>query len=502
MAQAAVGSADGTEAPLLPSSAAETPPPAPRRNWFAFACATLASVTTMLNGYNLTLMSGAELFMREDVGLTDAQVEVLSGSMNFFMLASILAAGGVADYLGRRRTLVLANAFLMAGALAMSLSHSFAALMAARFVTSVGAGFARVVGPVYNAEISPASTRGVLSSMLDMFINVGILLSYVSNYAFSGLPVHLGWRVMFGIGVIPPVFIVAGVLFVMPESPRWLVMQGRHGDARAVLLRTSDAPADADLRLGEMKRADADAEPPHAAARHGGGGAGGGVWKQLLVRPSTSVRRILTCVLGLQFFVMASGVDAILLYSPLVFKAVGMVSNSTDLGATVAIGAVKTCFILLGMLFTDRLGRRPLLLASTAGVAVTTAALAVTLYIGTSTTSSSSSSSTATAAACLALVLAVVATFSVGYGTVAPAYTAEVLPMRLRAQGSSLAMAVNKLTAALVSMTFISLADVITMPGCFFLYAAVTAAAFVFVYTRLPETKGRSLEDMEVLFHK
>ena len=113
-------------------------------------------------------MSGAELFMREDVGLTDAQVEVLSGSMNFFMLASILAAGGVADYLGRRRTLVLANVFLMAGALAMSLSHSFAALMAARFVTSVGAGFARVVGPVYNAEISPASTRGVLSSMLDV----------------------------------------------------------------------------------------------------------------------------------------------------------------------------------------------------------------------------------------------------------------------------------------------------------------------------------------------
>ncbi|XP_066336002.1 polyol transporter 5-like [Miscanthus floridulus] len=495
MAQA-VSSADATEAPLLLSS---PPPPAgtPRRNWFAFICATLASVTTMLHGYNLTLMSGAELFMREDVGLTDGEVEVLSGSMNVFMLASILAAGWVADQLGRRRTLVLANAFLMAGALAMSLGTSFGALMAARFVTSVGSGFARVVAPVYNAEISPASTRGVLSSMLDMFINVGILLSYVSNYAFSGLPVHLGWRVMFGVGVIPPVFIAAGVLLIMPESPRWLVIRGRHSDARAVLLRTSDAPADADLRLGEIKRALADAEPPPpAAARHGGGGAG--VWKQLLVRPSTSVRRILTCVLGLQFFVMASGVDAILLYSPLVFKAVGMTSKSAVLGATVAIGAVKTCFILVGMLFTDRLGRRPLLLASTAGVAVTAAALAMTLYVGTNTTSPSP----ATAAACLASALAVVATYSIGYGSVVSAYSAEALPLRLRAQASSLAMAVNKLTGAVVSMTFISLADGITMPGCFFLYAAVTAAAFVFVYTRLPETKGRSLEDMEVLFDK
>ena len=140
-----------------------------------------------------------------------------------------------------------------------------------------------------------------------------------------------------------------------------------------------------------------------------------------------------------------------------------------------------------------------LLLASTAGVATTATALAVTLYVGTSTTSSSSP---ATAAACLASVLAVVATYSIGYGSVVSAYSAEVLPLRLRAQGSSLAMAVNRLTCGVVSMTFISLADGITMPGCFFLYAAVTAAAFVFVYTRLPETKGRSLEDMEVLFDK
>jgi len=119
---------------------------------------------------DLTLMSGAELFMREDVGLTDGEVEVLAGSMNVFMLASILAAGWVADHLGRRRTLVLANAFFVAGALAMSLGTSFAALMAARFVTSVGSGLARVVAPVYNAEISPPSTRGALSSILDVRI--------------------------------------------------------------------------------------------------------------------------------------------------------------------------------------------------------------------------------------------------------------------------------------------------------------------------------------------
>jgi sugar porter (SP) family MFS transporter len=439
---------------------------------------------------DLTLMSGAQLFMREDVGLTDEQVEVLAGSMNVFMLASILGGGWFADRLGRRRTLALANAFLMAGALAMSLGGSFPALMAARFVTSVGAGFARVVAPVYNAEIAPPSSRGALSSLLDVFINTGVLLSYVSNYAFSGLPVRLGWRVMYAFGAVPPVFIAAGVFLIMPESPRWLAMRGRHADARAVLVRTSDTPDEADLRLAEIKQTVAHHRPPllEAAA-----GSRGGVWKELLFRPSASVRRILTCVIGLQFFVQASGIDAILLYGPLIFKAAGMSSNGSVLGATVAIGVVKTCFIVVGMLFTDRLGRRPLLLTSTAGVAVTTASLAVTLRVG---------GAAPAPAACIASVLAVVAAYSVGYGSVVSTYSAEILPLRLRAQGASLGVAVNRLTCGLVGMTFISLADGITMPGCFFLYAGVTAAAFVFVYARVPETRGRSLEDMEVLFDK
>ncbi|CAL4979274.1 unnamed protein product [Urochloa decumbens] len=495
--QAGGSAADGTEAPLLSTSAAPgTTMPAgggtaPRRNRFAFVCATLASMTTMLHSYNLTLMSGAQLFIREDVGLSDAQVEVLTGSMNVFMLVSILAAGWVADRLGRRCVLVIATSFLMVGALAMSLGGSYATLMAARFVTGIGAGFARVVAPVYNTEISPPSTRGVLSSLLNIFINLGVLLSYVSNYAFSGLPVHLGWRVMYGVGVVPPVFIAAGIL-LMPESPRWLAMRGRHGDARAVLVRISDTSTEADLRLSEIKHAVAQQPEQHALA--GSTHGGGSVWKELLLRPSASLRRILLCVLALQFFVPASGVEAILLYSPLVFKAAGMTSTAAALGVTVAIGAVKMCFILLGVLLTDRLGRRPLLLASTAGVAATTAALALTLAVG--------GASAAAQAVCVAAVLAVVAAYSVGYALVVNTYSAEILPLRLRAQGLGVGVAVNRLASGLVTMTFISVADAITMPGCFFMYAAVTAVAFVFVHARLPETKGRSLEDMDVLFNK
>ncbi|KAF8684849.1 hypothetical protein HU200_044129 [Digitaria exilis] len=460
---------DIATAPLLPSSSP------PRRNMFAFLCAALASMTTILLGYNLALMSGAELFIREDLGLTGVQVELLTGSMNLFMLVSILAAGSIADRLGRRCTLVLANAFLMAGALAMALGASFATLMAARFVTSVGAGFSRVVAPVYNAEISPPSTRGVLSSLLDMFVNVGILLSYVSNYAFAGMPMHLGWRVMFAVGAVPPVFLAAGVL-AMPESPRWLAMRGRHDDAHAVLMRTSDTPAEADLRFREIK-------------------ASGGVWKEMLASPSASVRRIFVCVLGLQFFQQASGIDAIILYTPLVLQKAGISSNTnTVLAATVGVGVVKTCSILVATLLSDRLGRRPLLLASSGGCAVSLASVALALCVA--------GGSRATAVACFVSVLAFVAAFSIGLGPVVATYTSEIMPLRLRAQGTSLGTAVNRVACAVVALTFISLADWITMPGCFFLYAGVAATTCVFVYTQLPETSGRSLEDMDVLFSK
>ncbi|XBI40450.1 hypothetical protein VPH35_125038 [Triticum aestivum] len=314
-----------------------------------------------------------------------------------------------------------------------------------------------------------------------IFINVGILLGYTSNYALADLPAHLAWRIMYAIGVLPPVLLAVGVL-AMPESPRWLAMRGRHAEARAVLWRTSDTAEEADVRLEDIKRT---FDAPQAA---------GSVWQELIVRPSATVRRILICVVGLHFFQEASGIDAVVLYSPLVFNKAGMSATSSILGATVAVGVVKTCFIFVAMLLVDRVGRRPLLLASAGGVAVSFTALALTLCVR--------ETSSASAAASVASVMAFVAAFSVGFGPLASTYAAEIMPLRLRAQGAGLGMAVNRLTCGAVSMSFISLAGWITMPGCFFLYAGVAATACVFVHLRLPETRGRSLEDMEALFAK
>jgi sugar porter (SP) family MFS transporter len=307
------------------------------------------------------------------------------------------------------------------------------------------------------------------------------MLSYVSNFVFSGLPAHLSWRVMFAAGAVPTIFLATGVL-TMPESPRWLAMKGRFVEAKSVLDKTSDTPAEAAQRLLEIEEV-VKGDSADAAA------AGGGAWKELATKPG--VRRVLAIVLTLQFFQQASGIDSVVLYGPRVLAMAGVTSTSLLLGLNVLFGVAKAGSILIAMVLTDRVGRRPLLLVSTGGM---TAAL---LTLGTLFAAFAGGVAVASFAAVVAFVVA----FSVGFGPLAWVYSSEILPLRLRGQGAGLGTAVNRIMSGVVTMTFISLYQAVTMAGAFYIYAAIAAAAFVFVYACLPETRGRSLEDMEELFH-
>lgn len=324
----------------------------------------------------------------------------------------------------------------------------------------------------------------------------GILLGYVSNYGFSKLPLHLGWRLMLGIGAVPSVFLALGVL-TMPESPRWLVMQGRLGDAKKVLDKTSDSLEEAQLRLADIKQAAG--IPEHCnddivtvSKQH----HGEGVWRDLLISPTPAVRHILMCGVGIHLFQQASGIDAVVLYSPRIFEKAGITNDTDKLLATMAVGATKTVFILVATFLLDRIGRRPLLLSSVAGMIASLGLLAVGLTV----IDHSDHRIVWAVALCISMVLAYVAFFSIGMGPITWVYSSEIFPLRLRAQGCSIGVAVNRVTSGVVSMTFISLYNAISIGGSFFLYAGIAAIAFVFFYTLFPETQGRTLEDMEVLF--
>uniref|UniRef100_A0A0E0FCI7 Major facilitator superfamily (MFS) profile domain-containing protein n=1 Tax=Oryza meridionalis TaxID=40149 RepID=A0A0E0FCI7_9ORYZ len=493
---------DDVESPLLAAAAAaddhhDNNHPAAGSS-FALACAVAASLTSIIYGYNRGVMSGAQKFVQLDLGVSDAEIEVLIGATSIYSLVGSLAAGWACDRAGRRRTIALSAAMFLAGSAATAAASGYAALMAGQLVAGVACGFGLVVAPVYIAEIAPPSSRGFLASIPEIAGNSGILLSYIADFALAGLPMSLNWRLMIGIGAVPPLFLAAAALLAMPETPRWLVLHGHHDDARQVLVRTTGGDAAlAERRLQEIVSSVKESATKQQLAS--GGGASTGVWRDILVRPTPAVRRVLFAILGLQFFQQASGVAAMVLYAPRVFNHVGVTSERAVLGATVLLGATKTASIVVPLFLADRLGRRPMLLSSAGGMAVSLLVLGFSLRVSSSPSPGSGPEWWA-AATSVAAAAAFMATFSLGFGPVIWMYGSEILPLRLRAQGTGIGTAANRVMSAAVGMSFISLYEAVGMAGTFYLFAACSAAAWVFIYACLPETKGRSLEEMEALF--
>jgi sugar porter (SP) family MFS transporter len=333
---------------------------------------------------------------------------------------------------------------------------------------------------------------------LQVFINGGILLGYISNYAFSKLSLKLGWRMMLGVGAIPSVILAVGVL-AMPESPRWLVMKGRLGDATKVLNKTSDSKEEAQLRLAEIKHAagipeECTDDVVEVKIKN----TGEGVWKELFLYPTPTVRHIVIAALGIHFFQQASGIDAVVLYSPTIFQKAGINGDTHLLLATIAVGFVKTMFILVATFMLDRFGRRPLLLTSVGGMVISLLTLATSLTI----IDQSPTKLNWAVGLSIATVLSYVATFSIGAGPITWVYSSEIFPLRLRAQGCAMGVVVNRVTSGVISMTFLSLAKAITIGGGFYLFGGIALIAWIFFYIMLPETQGKTLEEMEASFGK
>ncbi|VFQ61805.1 unnamed protein product [Cuscuta campestris] len=454
-----------------------------RTKKYVFACAVFASLNNVLLGYDVGVMSGAIIFIQEDLKITEVQEEVLVGILSIVSLLGSLIGGRTSDAVGRKWTMGLASIIFQAGAAIMAVAPSYKVLMIGRFLAGIGIGFGVMIAPVYIAEISPTVDRGSLTSFPEIFINFGILLGYVSNYAFSGLSPHINWRIMLAVGILPSVFI-AFALCVIPESPRWLVVQNRMEEAKAVLVKTNDNDAEVEERLAEIQLA-----------------AGSGttnadkydeksVWRELL-NPPPPLARMLITGFGIQCFQQITGIDATVYYSPEILKAAGIDGETKLLAATVAVGITKTAFILIAIFLIDKVGRKPLLYASTIGMTFCLFGLgfALTFLNGS-----------------LGIVLATllvcgnVAFFSIGLGPVCWVLTSEIFPLKYRAQASAMGAVGNRVCSGVVAMSFLSVSRAITVGGTFFVFSAISAFAVAFTYALVPETRGKSLEEIELLF--
>ncbi|BBH07905.1 Major facilitator superfamily protein [Prunus dulcis] len=467
-------------------------------NKIALLCAVVGSIISIIFGYDTGVMSGAMIFIKEDLKINDVEVEVLAGILNICALVGSLAAGRTSDYIGRRYTIVVASIIFLIGSILMGYAPNYPVLMTGRCIAGLGVGFALMIAPVYSAEISSPATRGRLTALPELCISLGILLGYVSNYVFGKLSLTLGWRLMLGIAGVPSIVLAFGIV-KMPESPRWLVMQGRLAEAKKILYLISNTKEEAESRFCDiLVAAGIDENCNEDVIEVPKSTKGEGVWKELLLRPTPPVRRILIAAIGIHFFEHATGIEAVVLYSPRIFKKAGVRSKDKLLLATVGVGVTKTLFILVATFLLDKAGRRRLLLTSTGGMIVALTGLGFCLTM----VEHAKEQLTWALSLSIVSVYVFVVFFSIGLGPITWVYSSEIFPLKLRAQGTSIGVAVNRLTNATISMSFLSIYKAITIGGAFFMFAGMAVLAWIFFYFCLPETKGRSLEEMEMVFSK
>ena len=444
--------------------------PAPDRSagslGFLIVICLVAATGGLLFGFDTAVISGTVGLFTAEFGLGPTHIGWVASCALVGCMLGAAGAGALSDRFGRKRVLLLSAVFFTVSALGCGLSRSPTELVVARILGGVGIGIASILSPLYIAEVAPPQLRGRLVALQQLAIVSGILLAYFTN----SIVLHTGWadaakwRWMFGIGAVPALGFLA-LLLPVPESPRWLIQRGLTDRARAILTRIAGA-ARAEAELGEIEAAVAEET---------------GDWAELF-RPG--IRRALGIGMVLAVFQQITGINAILYYAPEIFKQAGSAAT-TAFNDTVWIGLTNVVMTLVSMSLVDRVGRRRLLLGGTAAMGLALA------WVGWGFRAHVSGW------ALLLPILGYVASFSLSQGVVVWVFIAEIFPTRTRGRAMSVAVVVLWGACYLVSQTFPMLVAWAGSAWTFWLYALMCALCVAFVAAAMPETKGRTLEEIE-----
>jgi sugar porter (SP) family MFS transporter len=429
---------------------------------YLYLPAAVAAIGGLLFGFDTAVINGAIVFLKRQFALSDSQTEIGASSLLLGCVFGASLAAFTSDRFGRKKLLLAAAALFTISSIATALPRNITEFVVARLVGGIAIGVASTLSPLYIAEIAPARIRGLLVSVNQLAIVTGILLSYGVNYALAGSG-PANWRWMFGSAAVPSVFFLVALLSVS-ESPRWLVQKGRETEAEQVL-----------SRIEGRDSAHAEIQAIRSAVAEESGN---------ILDPA--FRKPLAVAVLIALFSQFTGINTIIYYGSLVFlEHVPKQTASTALWANVMIGAINFVATILGMNLIDRLGRKPLMMGAFAGMAASMMGVAAAIHVQ------------APALAVLCLVLIYVACFAIGIGTGTWVLMSEICPTRIRGRAMSIATVFLWCGTLLVTLTFLSLVRVLTAPGAFLLYAVICIAALLFVKLAVPETKGRSLEEIE-----
>ncbi|CAM9113165.1 unnamed protein product [Ectocarpus sp. 13 AM-2016] len=439
-----------------------------------YMSAFVSSLTSVLLGYDVGVISGAIKYIQEDFGLSTLQKAIIVSSLNLVAAGGGLIAGSVSDTLGRKRSIAAACLVFITGSIIKIAAQSFGVLLLGRIVTGIGVGCGFVVAPVYIAEITPPHIRGRLTSLTaDISINMGIVIGYLVAFGVaSTVEDDSGkWRTMLGISIVPP-FIILSSLCLLPESPRWLLGKGREIEAFAVLCTIVPTGDVAKRELAEMKTIAGEEDSVKSS------------WSELMCTASPALKSTVLLGLGLGIAQQASGSEAAVYYSPSVLSDAGLKSDSAELGGNILVGLFKLGGEVFAYFLVDRTGRRPLFIASSSLVTFFLVFLGLTF------------SASAPAWMTLSGLCLFMWSFSLGMGALTFLVAAEIFPLRYRGRGVSLTVCVNRLTSGLVALAFPLLERGFTAGGTFFLFSIFSVGTVWFYYTKIPETKDKTLEEI------
>ena len=446
-----VGQKHGTEAPAGRTS--------------VVLIAAVAALCGLLFGYDTGVISGALLFIRKDFALSPLMQGVVTSAVLAGATAGAGFSGRLADRFGRRRMILAVALLFFVSSLLTSLAPNAGWLAVGRIFVGLAIGVCSYTGPLYISEIAPARNRGALVSLNQLLITVGILVSYLTDYLFAA---GEHWRWMFGVAAVPAVILGAGMLF-LPETPRWLVSHGRADLARRTLERVRPPnEVQAELRMIESHN-----EGPEAS------------WTELA---DARYRPALIVGIGLAIFQQITGINTIIYYAPTIFQMAGFSSAAQSILATAGVGLVNVLLTVLSLRLLDRVGRRPLLLFGVAGMIVSLAVLGFVFQFG------AGSSSLGWLA--VISVMFYVGCFAISLGPIFWLLISEIYPLRVRGLAMGIATMANWGFNLVVALTFLLLVQSLGAASTFWLYAVVSIAALVFSYRAVPETKGRTLEEI------
>ena len=433
----------------------------------------------LLFGYDQGVISGALPLLQKDLGLSTLESEIVTSWVTLGALFGALVAGGTADRIGRRWTAVAAGVLFAIGALIEAVAPGAGMLTFGRVVTGLGVGFASVVAPLYAAEMAPKRLRGRFVSTYQLAITVGIFFAYLADDALTGSD---RWRLMFALAVIPGAALVVGFL-VMPESARWLLKMGRREEARASLVKV-DGPQLADSEL-ETIEADLEAEALEAPAS----------WSEVF---SLGLRRALWVGVGLATLQQVTGINAIIYYANEIFAEAGFTTAEQQAKATLyAVGAVNVLATFIAVAWVDRFGRRPLLFSGLIGMTVSLAAVGFSFAALENQPEGGPTSTTVGGLVTVLALVVFIASFAFSLGPIVWTIISENYPNRVRGRAMAVATAVNWFAAFIVAQFFLSLVDAIGESTTFFMFSALCIVTYAFVHRWVPETKGKSLEEIQ-----